>query len=188
MEIAERFLEQASLRSGPGVAPAWRESLPTAEERPEWFPNATATLAERILVNINRAADVNPINLVALAMLAMPKHALSEEDLVSSLGLAKRLLEAVPYSERVTVTPLAPAEIVAYAERMGVLSRQKHPLGDVLVADAKSAMLLTYFRNNVLHLHAAAAWVAACFLNNRRMSRSSLGLQQRVNSCERVWR
>jgi glycerol-3-phosphate O-acyltransferase len=35
-------------------------------------------------------------------------------------------------------------------------------------------VLLSYFRNNVLHLNAAAAWVAACFLNNRRMSRSSV--------------
>src|SRR5699024_2515612 len=34
--------------------------------------------------------------------------------------------------------------------------------------------LLSYFRNNVLHLVACAAWVASCFLNNRRMSRASI--------------
>ncbi len=31
-----------------------------------------------------------------------------------------------------------------------------------------------YFRNNVLHLTATAAWVACCFLNNRRMARASI--------------
>ncbi|MGP1667829.1 MAG: glycerol-3-phosphate 1-O-acyltransferase PlsB, partial [Rhodanobacter sp.] len=36
------------------------------------------------------------------------------------------------------------------------------------------AVLLSYFRNNVLHLTATAAWVACCFLNNRRMSRASV--------------
>ena len=157
-----------------GAAPAWRDALPAVDERPEWFPNAVATLAERILVNINRAADVNPINLIALAMLSTPKHALGEEDLIAALELGKRMLEIVPYSDRITVTQLAPREIVAYAERMGVIARQKHPLGDVLVADAKAAILLSYFRNNVLHLFATPAWVACCFLNNRRLRRNTV--------------
>jgi len=39
---------------------------------------------------------------------------------------------------------------------------------------AEQAPMLSYFRNNVLHLNAAAAWVACCFLNNRRMSRASV--------------
>jgi glycerol-3-phosphate O-acyltransferase len=44
----------------------------------------------------------------------------------------------------------------------------------VLTVEGEQAVLLSYFRNNVLHLTAAAAWVACCFLNNRRMSRSSV--------------
>jgi glycerol-3-phosphate O-acyltransferase len=35
-------------------------------------------------------------------------------------------------------------------------------------------VLQTYFRNNVLHLFSAAAWVALCFQNNRRLSRPGL--------------
>ncbi|HJU09143.1 MAG TPA: glycerol-3-phosphate 1-O-acyltransferase, partial [Rhodanobacteraceae bacterium] len=34
--------------------------------------------------------------------------------------------------------------------------------------------LLSYFRNNVLHLFAASAWVACCFANNRRIARASV--------------
>jgi glycerol-3-phosphate O-acyltransferase len=40
--------------------------------------------------------------------------------------------------------------------------------------EGEPAVLLSYFRNNVLHLTAVAAWVACCFLNNRRMSRASV--------------
>ncbi|MGN6382716.1 MAG: glycerol-3-phosphate 1-O-acyltransferase PlsB, partial [Dyella sp.] len=87
---------------------------------------------------------------------------------------SKALLEALPYSDRVTLTPLDPAAIVAYGEQMGWIRRVAHPLGDVLVADDEQAVLLSYFRNNVLHLTATAAWVACCFLNNRRMSRNSV--------------
>ena len=57
---------------------------------------------------------------------------------------------------------------------MGWIRRVSHPLGDVLVADDEQAVLLSYFRNNVLHLNAAAAWISCCFLNNRRMSRASV--------------
>jgi glycerol-3-phosphate O-acyltransferase len=42
------------------------------------------------------------------------------------------------------------------------------------MAEDEAAVLLSYFRNNVLHLTATAAWVACCFLNNRRMSRASV--------------
>ncbi len=57
---------------------------------------------------------------------------------------------------------------------MGWMRRVRHPLGDVLLCEGDQAVLLSYFRNNVLHLYACAAWVAACFLNNRRMTRASL--------------
>jgi glycerol-3-phosphate O-acyltransferase len=107
-------------------------------------------------------------------MLSAPRHALGESDLVSALGLCKRLLERVPYSDRVTVTPLSPAEIVAYGERMQAITRVRHPLGDVLSAEGDAAVLLSYFRNNVVHLFATAAWVACCFLNNRRLRRGTV--------------
>jgi glycerol-3-phosphate O-acyltransferase len=35
-------------------------------------------------------------------------------------------------------------------------------------------VLLSYFRNNVLHLFATSAWVACCFLNNRRLRRGTV--------------
>src|SRR3546814_6177457 len=110
--------------------------------------------------NIIRAAYVNPINLLALALLSTPKHAMGEGDLRAQILLPKRMLEEVPYSELVTVTPHSPEEIIAHGEEIGVLRRTAHPLGDVLsVSDADTAVLLSYFRNNVLHLFTASAWI-----------------------------
>ena len=54
------------------------------------------------------------------------------------------------------------------------LLRTAHPLGDVLSFSADDAVLQSYFRNNILHLFACAAWVACCFQNNRRMSRAGV--------------
>jgi glycerol-3-phosphate O-acyltransferase len=153
-------------------APEWTGTPLRDDEKPAWLAPTVDMLAQRIQVNINRAADVNPINLLALALLSTPKHAMAEADLLAQITLSKRVLDELPYSDRVTVTPHTPAEIVAHGEEIGVLRRTAHPLGDVLAVDAEQAVLLSYFRNNVLHLFTAAAWIACCFQHNRRMNRA----------------
>ena len=155
-------------------APAWDGTPLDDDDRPDWLSDTVAATAQQIQVNINRAADVNPINLLALALLSTPKHAMGEADLLAQITLSKTLLAEVPYAEHVTVTPHEPAEIVAHGEEINVLTRTAHPLGDVLSVDGDTAVLLSYYRNNVLHLFVASAWIAVCFLHNRRMSRGQL--------------
>jgi glycerol-3-phosphate O-acyltransferase len=155
------------------VEPAWRDAT-GSDTKPEWLSRVTDALGERIQIEINRTADVNPINLIAVAILAAPRHALAEADLLAQLDLMKAILTELPYSERTTVTPMAPADIIAYAEQMGWIRRITHPLGDVLAVEGERAVLLSYFRNNVLHLFAAGAWVACCFINNRRIVRATV--------------
>ena len=156
------------------IAPDWKAAAANPEAKPAWLKAAVDTLGERILVNINRAAHANPINLLAVALLATPKHAMAEADLLAQLELYKALLGTLPYSDRVTLTALGAAEIIAYGEKMQWIRRVAHPLGDVLTVDAKQGVLLSYFRNNVTHLFATASWVACCFLNNRRLARTSI--------------
>ncbi len=156
------------------LAPDWREAAADPEAKPNWLKGVVDALGERILVNINRAAAVNPINLLAVALLATPKHAMAEADLLAQIELSKTLLTALPYSDRVTMTPLSAADIIAYGESMQWIRRVAHPLGDVLTVDAKAGVLLSYFRNNVAHLFATSAWIACCFLNNRKIARASI--------------
>lgn len=153
-------------------APDWRAQ--GEDGKRGWNNAAIDDLAQRIQININRAANVSPINLLAVTLLSTPKYAMSEGDLLAQLELLKTLLLAVPYSDRITVTGLAPEQIIAYGESAGILTRTRHPLGDVLSFDGEQAVLQSYFRNNVLHLFACAAWVAGCFQNTRRLARSAV--------------
>jgi glycerol-3-phosphate O-acyltransferase len=156
------------------VAPDWQAATADPEAKPEWLSRAVNTLATRILENVNRAAHVNPINLLAVSLLSTPKHAMTEADLTAQIDLGKALIAELPYSDRITMTQMSAAEIVAYGETMGWIRRIAHPLGDVLSLDEKQGVLLSYFRNNVTHLFATGAWVACCFLNSRRMARASI--------------
>ena len=150
--------------------PNWRAEGFNAESRPAWYPGVIDELSDQVLININRAADVNPISLLAIALLGTPKHAMGEADLIRTLGLAQRLLLAIPYSDRVTVTAKSPEEIIAYGESMKWIRRIKHPLGDVLISDGDDGVLISFYRNNILHLFATVSWVACCFLNIRRLT------------------
>jgi len=123
----------------------------------------------RINTEINAAAAVTPINLVAMAILATPRQALPEVDLVGQVELYQRLLRDAPYSPLVTVTPDSGQQIVAYTEAFGLLERQRHPLGDIMRMSAENAVLATYYRNNILHLFAMPSLLACAFVSNARM-------------------
>jgi glycerol-3-phosphate O-acyltransferase len=147
------------------VAPSLQE-----EPLPGWMSEAIAELARRITAGINAAAAVTPINLVAMAMLAAPRQALQEADLVRQLELYQRLLHDAPYSPLITVTADSGVQMTCYAESMGILERRSHPLGDIMYMSAECAVLSTYYRNNILHLFAMPSLLACCFVSNARMS------------------
>ena len=156
------------------TAPEWRDEPIRDDAKPQWLGSSVDSLAWKILTNINEAAHVNAINLVALALLSSPKNALAEEDLHSQIALYQELITALPYSHLTTVTSDTPDKIVARAESMNVIERQSHDLGDILRCGERGAFLLSYFRNNALHLTAVYSWCACLFVNNVSIRRSEL--------------
>jgi glycerol-3-phosphate O-acyltransferase len=149
---------------------AWRTEPPvSADSAADWIQRAIADLGVRINTEINAAAAVTPINLVAMAILATARQSLPEVDLVRQVDLYKELLRAAPYSPLVTVTADSGQKIVDYAEAFGMLERQKHPLGDIMRMTAENAVLATYYRNNILHLFAMPSLLACAFVSNARM-------------------
>jgi glycerol-3-phosphate O-acyltransferase len=150
--------------------PDWRSAAAeSAESRPAWLGEAIGDLATRINIEINAAAAVTPINLVAIAILPTPRQALPEVDLKRQIELYQQLLRAAPYGPWVTVTADSGTQMIRYAEAFGLLDRQAHALGDILTMKAENAVLATYYRNNILHLFAMPSLLACCFLSNASM-------------------
>jgi glycerol-3-phosphate O-acyltransferase len=161
--------------------PDWREAAAgDPESRSGWVGEAIGDLATRINIEINAAAAVTPINLVAMAILATPRQALAEADLARQLELYQALLRDAPYSPLVTITTQGGEEMIRYAESMGMLARLTHPLGDIMRMNAENAVLATYYRNNILHLFAMPSLLACCFVSNAAMRTADI---QRL-----VWR
>jgi glycerol-3-phosphate O-acyltransferase len=153
--------------------PNWREKA-GEDSKPPYFNALVDQLGTQIMTGMNQAAHVNAINLLAVVLLATPKHALGRVELQGQLDLYIGLLENCRYSNRIAYTSKTAAEIIAHGVEMGVLEIREHPLGEIIAVKAEEAVLLTYFRNNVSHLVALPSLVAACFLNARRIERERL--------------
>ncbi|MEJ2172950.1 MAG: glycerol-3-phosphate 1-O-acyltransferase PlsB [Woeseiaceae bacterium] len=154
--------------------PNWRETSPENGDRPDWLNDIIDGLGQRIMREINAAAAVTPISLLAYVLLATPKQKMGEKELVSQLQLSMDLLRTFHYSDRVTVPDWSPQEIIAHGEQLDVVSRSSHPMGDVIHMAEHTAVLMTYFRNNILHLLAVPASVACCFIQGRQLEHTEL--------------
>ena len=147
-------------------------SLAECLERHRGDPNPAAALGRELLVRINAAAIVNPVNLVALVLNAMPRQALDEALLVEQVDCYRGLLLSAGEHP---VTPLEGRDLVAHVEALRLIRREHHPFGDVLSLDANSAVLMTWYRNNVLHVLALPSLIACLVIERkRRLERDTL--------------
>ncbi|MBN6062789.1 glycerol-3-phosphate 1-O-acyltransferase PlsB [Aggregatibacter actinomycetemcomitans] len=144
--------------------PEWKEPL---EDRPQWFNKAVDAVSNQVMVNINKAAAVNAMNLTGTALLSSRQRALSREQLLEQLSSYQQFLQNVPYSNDVVV-PTEKAEImldhVLSLDRVGILP-EKDNFGEIVRLERSSAVLMTYYRNNIQHLFVLPSLVANIVLH-----------------------
>ncbi|MCP5471523.1 MAG: glycerol-3-phosphate 1-O-acyltransferase PlsB [Sinobacteraceae bacterium] len=146
--------------------PQWRGQRFDDDTRAAWIGRLVDELATRIMCRINEAAAVTPINLLALTLLATPRRAMAIGDLERQIAFYLALLREAPYGARVTVTDLGAGQVIDYGTAMRVLQRQPHKLGEVVRMSDEDAVLMTYYRNNILHLFALPSLIACAFIGN----------------------
>ena len=123
---------------------------------------------------INASAYLNATNLVALTTLSMPRQAIDESSLIEQIELYRNLINRDAPHHDYRVTDMRAKDVVRHVEKLGLLNRDTGAGsgagtdGQVLSHDEFTAVLMTWYRNNVLHVLAAPAFVA-CLMVNRRM-------------------
>ena len=154
--------------------PDWRSFERADGERPPWLGGIVDELGGTIMQNINSAAAVTPNSLLAYVLLATPKQKIGLDELRRQLQLSIELIRRFDYSELVTVPDWPPDEIIAHGEKLDVISRSSHPMGEVIHMAERTAVLMTYFRNNITHLLAVPASVACCFIHATELEHAEL--------------
>ncbi|MDO4699848.1 MAG: glycerol-3-phosphate 1-O-acyltransferase PlsB [Moraxella sp.] len=134
----------------------------------------TQNLSVKIMQNINKAAVVNPVSLLALVILSTPKSALDEAQCIKQIALYQRIAQTLPYDDDTFVTDMAPDAILAYGLKLKLIERTPHVLGDMIKVADKQAPLLSYFKNNILHVFILASFLAALTQRNGRIHKGEL--------------
>ncbi len=146
-------------------SPNWLIQEYDDAHRPGWIKHTVNDIAEQIMVNINSAAHVNAINLVSTVLLATPKQHMDETQLAAMIDIYSSLINSLEYSSMIKVESLSGEEQIQRAESLKRVRRRKHKMGDIIYLDSKNSVLLTYYRNNILHLTALPSVIACCFNN-----------------------
>ncbi len=126
-------------------------------------------LGVKIMQHINRTAVVNPVSLVALVLLSTPKSALDEGHFLTQLDLYQKIAQLLPYDKDTAITDMSPKDMLAYAQKLKLITRTPHLLGDVIQVADKQAPMLSYFRNNILHVFIIPSLLAALVQRNGRI-------------------
>ncbi|WP_462146311.1 glycerol-3-phosphate 1-O-acyltransferase PlsB [Pseudoalteromonas gelatinilytica] len=141
--------------------PDWRESIhPTDVQKPQWLGPQVANLADKVMVNINSAAALNAVNLLAMILLVNDKHALSKPKLIAQLEFYLHLQRSASYSNKVTTPNESAEQLLEHALKLNKFDVISDEFGEIIAISDKEKTLFNYYRNNVLHLFAVPSLLA----------------------------
>jgi glycerol-3-phosphate O-acyltransferase len=155
--------------------PGWRERIkPEMEEKPRGYADFVTRLALENSRRINAAAVASPVSLAAIAMLAAPQRAVSEDELVEQIGHLVWLLKGLPIGPHLYIPETAPRAVLDWSAPIARIGRVEHAWGDVMALRSRDAMLLTYNRNNIQHLFALPSLIANLFRTRPMLSEEAV--------------
>jgi len=158
--------------------PNWRDSISDDDSiKPQWLGGQVSELAQHIMVNINNAAALNSINLLALILLNSDKHALSKPEVLTQLKIYLNLQTNAPYTDRVTQPDEDAQALLDHALKLNKLDLLQDSFGDIIAIKDKEKVLLNYYRNNVIHLFCVPSLLARFILQQQKTD---------IESCQKL--
>ena len=159
--------------------PGWvdPDTVPAAE-----FSDACIGLSRHLAGNINGAAVVKPVNLVATALLSTPRQIIEEGRLVAQLEILRDLAAGMPGYPSVVVTEMDGEAIIEEAVRVAGITRLAQPFGSVFTSSPELSVLLTWYRNNTAHLFAIPSLLARMVRIHRTLAEAQV-----IETCESLY-
>lgn len=143
------------------LEPEWRQQL--REGNDGFVDDAVSQIAQQNMQRINSAAVVNPIGLLAMVLLSSPQKALAKDEMLMQMDTFLALLKNAPYAPDVVLPTGSVEEIYEQAALTAGLATVEHPWGPMVTVSGKAAVLLTYYRNSVMHVLALPSLIARFF-------------------------
>ncbi|MGI2883282.1 glycerol-3-phosphate 1-O-acyltransferase PlsB [Vibrio furnissii] len=150
--------------------PEWTQDIDAmGASKPQWMTPVVNTLATKMMTHINDAAAANAMTLCATALLASRQRALARDNLVKQIDCYLQLLRNVPYSNTYTVPSDSAESLVQHAESLDKFVVETDTMGDIISLDRNQSILMTYYRNNIIHLLALPSLIAQMLIRQQQM-------------------
>ena len=155
--------------------PNWRDCRDAEpEKKPAWLTPAVNELANNVMTRINRAAALNGMALASLCLLSSKRQTMSEAELKQAMGDFMDLFKAVPFSDDATIPDSSAEELLRDTLKLGRFDVKEDDYGRLISPQPKSAVYLTYYRNNILHLFAIPGLIMASIFAKKGTTKNSI--------------
>ncbi|USD65399.1 glycerol-3-phosphate 1-O-acyltransferase PlsB [Vibrio sp. SCSIO 43136] len=156
-------------------APSWTSEIDAVEsQKPQWMTPVVNQLADKMMTHINDAAAANALTLCATALLASRQRALSRDTLEAQIECYLQLLRGAPYSPTSTVPDKSAHELVEHAESLDKFIIEADSMGDVISLDRHQSVLMTYYRNNIIHMLILPSLIAQLLVQRQSMNMAEI--------------
>ena len=124
-------------------------------------------LAEHMMSSINEAATVNSVNLAATVLLSTNHQSLDKDTFKAQLTLYIKLIGDLFGKEKLTEDIKNADSILERLEHLGLLKKDISEFGEVLYFDNFTAVLMTWYQNNAIHLFSLTSLISILIVNRR---------------------
>ena len=145
----EAFLNQS--------LPNWKDNTETS---PAAITEVCVNLGATIATGLNSSASINAVNLVATALLTTPRQSMTDERLQRMIEDLLSIASGMNSNGEYSIVDLDAISIIRQATSIAQITRTTQSFGDILSASAPVAVLLTYYRNNTIHVYALPSMIA----------------------------
>lgn len=156
-------------------APQWREDQGSIEDKkPSWLNPTVNVLSHNILERINQASAVSGMGLASLCLLAAEKRAMSKEELLQVMESYLGLLRQCPYSSQSSFPQVSAEKLLENTLRLDKFNVTEDSFGEIISIERDNAILLTYYRNNILHMFCVPGLIAAIIIAHNECHRDEV--------------
>lgn len=159
--ILSELLDQAQ--------PDWSDRVHEVEQKPDWYRDVVKRLSRKIMIGINHATVINPVNIVATVLLATPRQSIDLIELTEQSTLYRQLIESTDALNTVQFAEDIDEDQIKKMGQQKLLSIRGHELGDIVFLKPEDSVLMSYYRNNSLHVFIIPALIACCFDNTAKV-------------------
>ena len=154
--------------------PNWRDGVTDDDKKPQWLTPAVNSLATCIMSRINKNAALNGTALLAFALLASKTHIMSKQELIKAVDDLLKLSKACPYSKDATFPKEQATALVDRTLALNRFEQTTDSYGEIVSPQKDNAVLLTFYRNNIMHMFALPSLIMAAVFAHKKLETAAI--------------